>query len=242
MALAVAPHLRGLVGRDRRQVLFFDDAPDVLEFAGSREAEALCQIGPATPDHTIFTKRLPCFAPVENPADPESVRAGVTKAVERFVADYTAYFEAHNTAGAELTDPVPPGRRGGRARPLRHRQGPAHRRHRGRHLPPHDLGPGRGHVLRELRLADRQGRLRRRVLAARALQALAGPAREGAGPAHRAGHRGRQRHRARGGPAAGRRGRARGGDRPGRRGRAQGVRGDRGAPWARAGRWGSAWT
>jgi rhamnulose-1-phosphate aldolase/alcohol dehydrogenase len=107
VALAVAPHLRGLVGRDRRQVLFFDDAPDVLEFAGSREAEALGRIGPATPDHTIFTKRLPCFAPVENPADPESVRTGVTAAVERFAADYTAYFEAHNTAGARLTDPFP---------------------------------------------------------------------------------------------------------------------------------------
>src|SRR5258706_2768645 len=107
VALAVVPHLRGLVGRDRRQVLFFDDAPDLLEFAGSREAEALCRIGPATPDHTIFTKRLPCFAPVENPADPESVRAGVTAAVERFVADYTAYFEAHNTGGAKLTDPFP---------------------------------------------------------------------------------------------------------------------------------------
>src|SRR6266852_6212872 len=90
-----------------RALLFFDDATDVLEFAGSREAEALCRIGPATPDHTIFTKRLPCFAPVENPADPESVRAGVTAAVERFVADYTAYFEAHNTAGAKLTDPFP---------------------------------------------------------------------------------------------------------------------------------------
>jgi rhamnulose-1-phosphate aldolase/alcohol dehydrogenase len=107
VALAVAPHLRGLVGRDRRQVLFFDDAPDVLEFASSQAAAALCRIGPATPDHTIFTKRLPCFAPVENPADPESVRAGVTAAVERFVADYTAYFEAHNTAGARLTDPFP---------------------------------------------------------------------------------------------------------------------------------------
>jgi rhamnulose-1-phosphate aldolase/alcohol dehydrogenase len=107
VALAVAPHLRGLVGRDRRQVLFFDDAPDVLEFASSQAAAALCRIGPATPDHTIFTKRLPCFAPVENPADPESVRAGVTAAVERFVADYTAYFEAHNPAGARLTDPFP---------------------------------------------------------------------------------------------------------------------------------------
>jgi rhamnulose-1-phosphate aldolase/alcohol dehydrogenase len=107
MALAVAPYLRGMVGRDRRQVLFFDDTPDVLEFASSREAEGLCRVGPATPDHTIFTKRLPCFAPVANPADPESVRTGVEAAVERFVADYSAYFDAHNTGGARLTDPFP---------------------------------------------------------------------------------------------------------------------------------------
>lgn len=107
VALAVAPHLRGLVGRDRRQIVLFDDAPDVLEFAASREADALCRIGPATPDHTIFTKRLPCFAPVTDPADPQAVRDGITAAVERFVADYTGYFEAHNTGGARLTDPFP---------------------------------------------------------------------------------------------------------------------------------------
>ena len=107
VALAVAPHLRGLVGRDRRQIVCFDDTPDVLEFAASREAEALCRIGPATPDHTIFTKRLPCFAPVADPGDPDAVRAGVAAAVERFVAEYTAYFQAHDTGGAALTDPFP---------------------------------------------------------------------------------------------------------------------------------------
>ncbi|HYB69870.1 MAG TPA: bifunctional rhamnulose-1-phosphate aldolase/short-chain dehydrogenase [Candidatus Bathyarchaeia archaeon] len=107
IALAVAPHLRGLVGRDRRQVLFFDDAPDVLEFACSRQAEALCRIGPATPDHTIFTKRLPCFAPVADPADPEAVRTGIEGAVQRFVADYSAYFDAHVTGTTRLTDPFP---------------------------------------------------------------------------------------------------------------------------------------
>src|SRR6266542_6447182 len=54
VALTVAPHLRGLVGRERRVVMAFDDAADVLEFASSREAAALSTIGPATPDHTIY--------------------------------------------------------------------------------------------------------------------------------------------------------------------------------------------
>ncbi|HUO63446.1 MAG TPA: bifunctional rhamnulose-1-phosphate aldolase/short-chain dehydrogenase [Terriglobales bacterium] len=107
VALAVAPALRGLVGRDRRVVMAFDDAPDVLEFASSKEAAALSTIGPATPDHTIYTKRLPCFVPAENPRDPAAVSVAIRAAVERFVVDYTAYFKAGNTEGAALTDAFP---------------------------------------------------------------------------------------------------------------------------------------
>jgi rhamnulose-1-phosphate aldolase/alcohol dehydrogenase len=104
VALAVAPALRGLVGRNRRVVMAFDDAPDVLEFASSKEAAALSTIGPATPDHTIYTKRLPCFVPVDNPRDPGAVSAAIKAAVERFVVDYTAYV---NAGGAALTDAFP---------------------------------------------------------------------------------------------------------------------------------------
>ena len=107
VALAVAPHLRGLLGRDRRVVLTFDDSPDVLDFAASKNARQLSHIGPATPDHTIYTKRLPCFAACDRPDDPEAVKAAVQTAVDTFVQDYTAYFNAHNRYGATLTDPFP---------------------------------------------------------------------------------------------------------------------------------------
>ena len=105
VALTVAPHLRGLVGRERRVVMAFDDAPDVLEFASSREAAALSTIGPATPDHTIYTKRLPCFVAVNEPRDPAAVAAAITAAVERFVVDYTAYVNAGG--GAAVADAFP---------------------------------------------------------------------------------------------------------------------------------------
>jgi rhamnulose-1-phosphate aldolase/alcohol dehydrogenase len=107
VAVAVAPALRGLLSRDRRVVMTFDDSPDVLEFAASREARALCQVGPATPDHTLYTKRLPCFVPADRPAEPEAVKAAVAPAVGRFVTDYAAYFDAHRSGGARLTDPFP---------------------------------------------------------------------------------------------------------------------------------------
>jgi rhamnulose-1-phosphate aldolase/alcohol dehydrogenase len=107
-ALVVAPRLRGRLGRRRRVVLGFDDSPKVTEFASSVDAPALSQVGPATPDHTIYTKRLPCFAELARSTDdPLAIWDAVDRSVERFVSDYTAYFEAHKFAGAELLDPLP---------------------------------------------------------------------------------------------------------------------------------------
>ncbi len=106
-ALAVAPFLRGLVSRQRRAILHFDDAPDVVEFVGAKEAGTLSQVGPATPDHTIYTKRVACFVETDRPGDPERLKAAIREAVERFVADYTRYFESHRYEGATLLDPFP---------------------------------------------------------------------------------------------------------------------------------------
>src|SRR5207247_780724 len=58
---------------------------------------------------------------------------------------------------------------------------PAHGRHHRRHLPPHDRGPRERVGLRSLRVAVRAGRVRRRVLAARAVQAHARTTGEGIG-------------------------------------------------------------
>jgi rhamnulose-1-phosphate aldolase/alcohol dehydrogenase len=104
-ALAVAPRLRGQLGRSKRVIVSFDDTAPVLEFASSTQAPALSQVGPATPDHTIYTKRLPAF--VATDGDPAKLPADVEAGVGRFVEDYTRYFEAHRFEGAELLDPLP---------------------------------------------------------------------------------------------------------------------------------------
>jgi rhamnulose-1-phosphate aldolase/alcohol dehydrogenase len=95
VALEVAPVLRGMLGRDRRVVLRFDDGEDIRELASAPEAARLTQIGPATPDHTIYSKRLACFVPLGDPASPAAVVEALRAAVPRFVRDYTAYFETH---------------------------------------------------------------------------------------------------------------------------------------------------
>jgi rhamnulose-1-phosphate aldolase/alcohol dehydrogenase len=104
-ALVLAPKLRGRLGKTRRVVLSFDDTQPVLEFVSSSEAPMVSQVGPATPDHTIFTKRLPCYVATE--AVPDRLAADVDAGVEKFVAEYTRYFDAHRFDGAELTDPLP---------------------------------------------------------------------------------------------------------------------------------------
>src|SRR3989442_1716661 len=61
----------------------------------------------ATPDHTIYTKRLPCVVALEGRETGESLVAAIEEAVERFVADYARYVDANRFEGAELGDPRP---------------------------------------------------------------------------------------------------------------------------------------
>ncbi len=109
VAAAVAPVLRGLLGRDRRVVLRFDDGEDVRELASAPEAAELTRIGPATPDHTIYTKRVPCFVPLDDPASPEAVGAALGSALDAFARDDTWYVETHRAEGATERpgDPYP---------------------------------------------------------------------------------------------------------------------------------------
>jgi len=107
VAVAVAPRLRGLLGAERRVIVTFDDAPRVTEFVSSADAPAVSQVGPATPDHTIFTKRLPCFVPLDAPGDAAATTAAVERAIAEFARSYTAYFEAHRFEGARLLDAMP---------------------------------------------------------------------------------------------------------------------------------------
>ena len=76
---------------------------------GAPEAARLTQVGPSTPDHTIYSKRLPCFVPLADPASPAAVVEAARAAVDRFVQEYTAYFEAHRHG--ELMQPARPGLR-----------------------------------------------------------------------------------------------------------------------------------
>jgi len=115
----VAPILRGLMslaaksgGREAAQrfVFEFRTGPEILAFVGGKEIARYSQQGPVTPDHAIRTKGVPLIAPAPEAGKLDVFTKGTKAALEKFAADYHAYFTRHNgklvTAKKEL-DPIP---------------------------------------------------------------------------------------------------------------------------------------
>ncbi len=107
VAAAVAPTLRGMVGKGRRAVLRYDDSPDVLEFVGSQRGKELSGIGPATPDHLIQTKQNPLWVDIADPEDVPSLIQALRQGVERAAEEYSQWYREHNTGGEPMLDPNP---------------------------------------------------------------------------------------------------------------------------------------
>src|SRR5579884_1024378 len=108
VAAQAAPAIRGALGASAdgapganagRLILRFDDGDDVLAFLASERAAELSQVGPATPDHLMNTKRLPLWLDVADPSDPEAIAQAAREALARYVEEYCAYVARHNTAG-----------------------------------------------------------------------------------------------------------------------------------------------
>ncbi|HEX8169533.1 MAG TPA: bifunctional rhamnulose-1-phosphate aldolase/short-chain dehydrogenase [Thermoanaerobaculia bacterium] len=76
-----APRLRGALGG---RILELDDSPEVLAFLARPDAERVTQIGAATPDHLLYTKRFPLF-----------VSGDLETALRAYVERYTKWYEAH---------------------------------------------------------------------------------------------------------------------------------------------------
>ena len=80
-----------------RRILEFDDSPETLQFLAREDAAKLTQIGAATPDHLLYTKRFPLFV------QPGEDLAAATRA---YVERYESWYRAHPSEFAML-DPNP---------------------------------------------------------------------------------------------------------------------------------------
>ncbi|MEO8286281.1 MAG: bifunctional rhamnulose-1-phosphate aldolase/short-chain dehydrogenase [Chloroflexota bacterium] len=106
-AAALAPVLRGLLGKVKRVVLNFDGSDKVRAFVSGETVPferltGVLEQGAATPDHILNTKRQPMWVDLPAGADAEATRQAASDAYRRWVQDYTAYYEAHNSGEAML--------------------------------------------------------------------------------------------------------------------------------------------
>lgn len=89
------PVIRGAVSSERRAILCFDDAPDVLQFVGSQDGYVLSQSGAACPDHLVHTKRLPLWIDRQPDDSVETLVERTRAAIAGYCETYQAYFAAH---------------------------------------------------------------------------------------------------------------------------------------------------
>jgi len=99
----VAPILRGLTGRF---IMEFRAGDDILGYVNGAELERYGRSGVATPDHVIRTKPWPLILTVPDADDLASFTDTAREAVQRYVAEYCAYFDRH-CAGQTRLDPMP---------------------------------------------------------------------------------------------------------------------------------------
>lgn len=108
IAAAVMPLVRGLASGDKPVIVSFDDEADVLEFAGSRDAAQLSQIGAACPDHLVHTKVVPLFVDwTPDAEDVSGLKSKLAEGIAAYKGQYKAYFERNKQANDVMFDTAP---------------------------------------------------------------------------------------------------------------------------------------
>jgi rhamnulose-1-phosphate aldolase/alcohol dehydrogenase len=90
MTTTIAPKIRGALGG---RILELDDSPETLAFLARADAARITQLGAATPDHLLYTKRFPLFLRADD---------DVAEALRDYKDRYTAWYDAHPSEFAML--------------------------------------------------------------------------------------------------------------------------------------------
>ena len=103
----LSPRLRGMLATPNRVVLRHDASSEVLEFSRSVRAAEMCRIGPATPDHLLHTKRLPCFVPATDPSDLQRTAKETETALREWSRSYERWVRKWNIERHAVEDLKP---------------------------------------------------------------------------------------------------------------------------------------
>ncbi|HLW93650.1 MAG TPA: bifunctional rhamnulose-1-phosphate aldolase/short-chain dehydrogenase [Roseiarcus sp.] len=94
VAAKLMPLIRGKISGDERKIGHFTDAPEVLEFANSKDFAALAPLGTSCPDHFLRTKIRPLVLPYDPEKDNlNEVVAALDDTLASYRRDYAAYYE-----------------------------------------------------------------------------------------------------------------------------------------------------
>ena len=103
-AASIAPLLRGLMPSSSRLVLELDRSDQVLSFLARKDVARMTSVGPATPDHLLYTRRFPLLLD-KLPAEVE--RNDIDGPMKRYATDYSAYFQKHAGPGQTMLESSP---------------------------------------------------------------------------------------------------------------------------------------
>jgi rhamnulose-1-phosphate aldolase/alcohol dehydrogenase len=109
LLVAVLPQLRGLVSAERRFIATVQDDPPLLQFVNAADAPRLADLGTSCPDHFLRTKIKPLLVDwTPAPDDAAGLVRALAAGLERYRADYRAYYAAHaDDASPPMRDPNP---------------------------------------------------------------------------------------------------------------------------------------
>ncbi|WP_267880113.1 bifunctional aldolase/short-chain dehydrogenase [Salibacterium aidingense] len=104
----ILPVLRGEVSDEKKMLLTYADANNVLEFVNSKNAKELSQVGAACPDHLVHTKRVPLYVDWDPASeDTEVLKQKIREGAASFKEEYKNYFDRNKNEGDEMFEPAP---------------------------------------------------------------------------------------------------------------------------------------
>ncbi|HEU5077725.1 MAG TPA: bifunctional rhamnulose-1-phosphate aldolase/short-chain dehydrogenase [Opitutaceae bacterium] len=106
---AILPWLRGQVSKEKRFIGTIQDDEKILRFVNSSDAPRLAELGTSCPDHFLRTKIKPLYVDW-NPQTQDAIalKGALTQGLEKYRADYAAYYNACKRPGSPaMRDPNP---------------------------------------------------------------------------------------------------------------------------------------
>jgi rhamnulose-1-phosphate aldolase/alcohol dehydrogenase len=104
----VMPIIRGAVSEEKKMILTYDDADDVVQFVNSNDAQELSKVGAACPDHLVHTKMVPLFVDWDPQSkDVDALKEKIKAGVEQFKVEYKEYFERNKNEGDKMGETAP---------------------------------------------------------------------------------------------------------------------------------------